>query len=130
MREFKFRAWNSMAKKMLHFGNPIAIADDVDRYGVFFESLEKKMYIGGKYENMQFTGFKDENGKEIYEGDIVSIDSEGIWYIYWEDNLARFVLRKKNQKTKYFLEVEGCFIRVIGNIHENTDLLEVEPCQN
>lgn len=71
---------------------------------------------------MQCTGLKDNNGKLIYEGDVVN----GSCGVYWgkmivEYNVAGFVLNK-NGKYLNFLEGEN-YIEVIGNIYENKDLL-------
>jgi len=120
--EIKFRAWNSMAKKMLHFGNPIGIMDNEDRYGTFFESLEGKMYCGGNYELMQFTGLEDKNGKEIYEGDIIrySLDTFG--------QKGTFICSVMFDRGQFRTErgtVNGVHLicEIIGNIYENSELL-------
>ena len=125
-REIKFRAWNSMAKKILHFGNPIGIMDNEDRYGTFFESLEGKMYCGGNYELMQYTGLKDKNGKEIYEGDIVSVmdligpTTELVDSVTFENGAFRLTRVRDFTLDECVIE----HIEVIGNIYENPELLE------
>jgi uncharacterized phage protein (TIGR01671 family) len=130
VREIKFRAWNTAAKAMLHFENPKGIADGGDRYGMFLPAIESKMYIGGNYEIMQYTGLKDKNGKEIYEGDIVKISGP-----YFRKSIQEIMLIGYDTSRAWFGVVDvlhtvslSAFdnekdIEVIGNIYENPDLI-------
>ena len=70
----------------------------------------------------QFTGLTDKNGKEIYEGDIVRNNDEN-WEILYDDGAWRMRELKKYHNNPLFLN-EEMYSEVIGNIHENADLLK------
>jgi uncharacterized phage protein (TIGR01671 family) len=71
----------------------------------------------------QCTGIKDRNGKLIYENDLIKIDDD-VAVINWSDYYARFMLESSEDifdfERSYAEECE-----VIGNIHENADLIKV-----
>ena len=124
MREIKFRAWDKENQKMmkvssLHLENKeISVKEN----GTFHLFRMKDL--------MQYTGVKDKNGKEIYEGDIVKIlKLEGygeyfdqVEYIAKiECRISEFSLQPLNTRLSDESIVET---EVIGNIYENKNLLE------
>lgn len=134
MREIKFRIWHKESKTMIYLDG-IWVCGEYS--SLCFDSTEDKYdgigrlpdYPKDKIENyklMQYTGLKDENGKEIYEGDILSPNDE-------EDN-SMGVVKYDNTKGSYYIDFENgsCvsnfdyakFLEVVGNIYENPELLE------
>jgi len=119
MREYKFRGWHSLAKEMLY----------EDRVGDVFIWKQQRQPL----KIMQYTGFKDCDGKEIYESDILSSGSTG-YVVVWSPEHAQFFFSVINTKTTlvrnlkfpvFQYAIDGvCGVEVIGNIYEHGHLLE------
>ncbi len=82
-------------------------------------------WLNNEIELMQYTGLRDKNGKEIYEGDILKHDLWGITKVYWEQGMFRADNGKEGDK---FVDVvlgdhQLKRTRIIGNIYEDSDLL-------
>ena len=71
------------------------------------------------YNIMQYTGLKDKNGKEIYEGDIAKCDNT-IWVVRFDDENAQFFIKGGSMTTAVSRLKFG---ELIGNIYENPDLI-------
>jgi uncharacterized phage protein (TIGR01671 family) len=117
-RDIKFRAWDG--KKMLVF-NSHRFTSDYDL--VFGEDITERHYIDTYFEGdqlklMQYTGLKDKNGKEIYEGDIMSFLGEN-WVVEYFVSYASFVISKGNDLSNITTQEE-----VIGNIYEHKHLID------
>ncbi|EAE1828898.1 hypothetical protein ARV02_02605 [Listeria monocytogenes] len=131
MRAIEFRAWDKEVKEMDYNPSVIEIWQNKPINEQFrLESEEKLVW-------MQYTGLKDKNGKKIFEGDIVAF-SEDDFHVFnsqveyfSEDGYPAFDIKVPSDyyfDSNVFSEVSmsGLHeIEVIGNIHENPDLLEV-----
>lgn len=119
MRKIKFRAWDKTNKKMLY--DNIAIVDgDVGELGVGGDFWINKDLI-----LQQYTGLKDKNCKEIYDGDIVinsNLGIKGYKNIGLNGNVVNiFDWANMRCLTEYVNEDER---EVIGNIFENPELIK------
>ena len=79
---------------------------------------------------MQSTGLKDENGKEIFEGDIVRYETQDgpeDDYVFWLEECAAWGLMpigNEINKGCFLFNVGNDAVEIVGNIHQNPELLE------
>ncbi len=125
MREIKFRAWNKTRQKMYQVTSLFTKNNSKDFQGKFVEvGIDNNDYQEDCI-LMQFTGLKDKNGKEIYEGDIV-VGNLGYYEIRWDSIETGFFGHRVDKKgTSHFLNKLSLLKEheVIGNIYENPELL-------
>jgi uncharacterized phage protein (TIGR01671 family) len=132
MREIKFRAWDKKDKRMI-VDKQGFIPLIVTNKSVFKldPTSEKDRWIEidkNRFELMQYTGLKDKNGKEIYEGDIIKSNSHKPTTFKIEFIEGGFCATQNDKDypldINHFYPSVGCMIEVIGNIYENPELLE------
>ncbi len=115
-REIKFRIWDKFNKKM-YFQNEISVGILPEDFYVI-ENLDGKIIVQPESAIlMQYTGLKDKNGKEIYEGDLLkslTYNEGDIDEVIWEDALSI-------EPFLYYMQPDD--FEVIGNIYENPELL-------
>ena len=128
MREIKFRAWHKEKKEIVNV-EEIDFMNKVINY-IDNDYLNNRQEIIGAYfediELMQYTGLKEKNNKEIYEGDIVKFLND-IFEVIWRDEKAKFMLKNKEYKEFLnFLYENNTEMEIVGNIYENPELMEDE----
>ena len=132
----KFRAWYVLAEEMI---NEILMISFV-RKEIIGKFSDGSTSVPLKFEDkrngedvilMQSTGLKDKNGKEIFEGDILGIETdEGILNVnvFWDDKHALFMFESKIHNEKELLaelvEDNTYPFEIIGNIYDNKELLD------
>lgn len=123
MREIKFRAWDIDKQKYI-------TCFDMSEEGCVWT---QEPCCSPDYPNViveQYTGLKDRNEREIYEGDIVLdyYDGDDAFIVEWDKDTASFILTDTcniaNVSFDNFYPDKE--LEVIGNIHENSELLSGE----
>lgn len=129
----KYRAWDSTKKEM--FKDTFAITESGQVVVVeqeFVTSIPDYVFVDHLV-IMQSTGLHDKNGKEVFEGDILGIDTDEEIVnvnIFWDSKHALFMFESKKYNEEELLaelvEDNTYPFEIIGNIYENPELLEVK----
>lgn len=123
MREIKFRAWDNENGGMVLWEQLVKRQCFAD----FMQAKEDDPVVS----LMQFTGMKDKTGKEVYEGDIIVCGhdtgkSYNRYVIEFSDSAHAYLARQVGCTSHIGSGYWGNTMLVIGNIHENPELLEVK----
>ncbi|GED14833.1 YopX family protein [Aneurinibacillus migulanus] len=127
MREIKFRAWDKQEKEMF-------MPDTENNNEIFFAGFvngvlrcsESQYDEDDDFILMQYTGLKDKNGKDIYEGDLVNNEDNETAVIIYET--GSFLLQYPDSPLDFdsLFDFQDDRLEIIGNIYQNPELLEGE----
>lgn len=136
-REIKFRAWDGkQIHNKLHslttdsdsnFTDVLIWPEDgeLTKLGCTHEKCNLKEYYGTIY-LMQYTGLKDKNGKEIYEGDILRCTKAKRYplnVMYFDEKEGRWLTKVVGLGATQSIINRDVKFEIIGNIYENPELL-------
>lgn len=120
MSNLKFKAWDKVKMKMF---KPLAITFDIQSSAPFAISIPGRSWEPiHKYVLLLYTGLMDKNGAEVYQDDLVEIES-CMYRVIWNEKTASFNLQNhENSITREIMELSGSELR--GNIYQNHTLWE------
>ena len=128
----KFRAYDNGSLTRMYQPDEVMVCDG-NIWIIDEDDVAGSWIVNNDLNLMQSTGLYDKNGKEIFEGDILGVDTDEEIVnlnIYWDSKHALFMFESKKYNEKDLLaelvEDNTYPFEIIGNIYENPELLEVE----
>lgn len=119
----RYRVWDKEEKRMIYDAE-----NTYDNYPVNISSFGAILDLPNSYDVMQYIGIKDVNSNRIYEKDIVRITTTQTGetrigeVIYYDDN-ACYLVETTKEEYFMFMSQDIKSVEVLGNIHENKELL-------
>ena len=126
MREIKFRSWDTYNKEMLEV-QELDYADSYNGQPMIRTTMYNDYFDTEDMILMQYTGLKDKNGVEIYEGDIVRIlggEYEQGFYEWDEKVCIKDFIYDGFNLIMTVNQIGNEALEVIGNIYDNPELIE------
>jgi uncharacterized phage protein (TIGR01671 family) len=125
MREIKFRAWSNVDKAMFYdvqSAYDSSMTDETGKKHDVMDSFGQTLEMPERYIVEQYTGLKDKNGKEIYEGDILNDSSKIPYTVVFSEDFCGFVAEFDEVSGYVSHERLDCYYdsstEIIGNIHD------------
>jgi len=128
MREIKFRAWarrgeweeDGEHQKFIMLGADVLAFEEFAPISELLQDVDDDFYL------MQYTGRKDRNGKEIYDGDIGKSRSRllsSLWEVYWDERVCQFRVCANHDRQFDKTHTIDWVDEIVGNIYENPELI-------
>lgn len=130
----KFKAYDSGSLCRMYQPEEVLVGDG-NIWIIDEDDVAGSWIVNNDINLMQSTGLRDKNGKEIFEGDILEVTDKHSWLevVSYSQEKAMFVTEEINREFKVpeiplydLLDSTFLKFKVIGNIYENPELLEVE----
>ena len=128
----RFRAYDSGSLCRMYRPEEVMVCDD-NIWVIDEDSWGNEWLSNNDLNLMQSTGLRDKSGKEIFEGDILKVTNLASWLevVSFNEKKAMFVSKETKREVEetplYDLFNTDIFeVEIIGNIHTNPELLEVE----
>lgn len=126
MRELKFRVWDKSVEHLYEVQTLIDGGGVIGRY-VLNGEMNYIQLCADDVIIEQYTGLKDKSGKEICEGDIVKFKwTKRLYVVTYRLYDASFILENDEWEEIIHLSLDKDDFEVVGNIHENAELLGEE----
>jgi len=132
MRKYKFRAWDKKKRKMIYLSPNDTILFQNGKCTVWKENQydeTEECFCCETFSNvipMLYSGRKDKNGEEIYEGDLVMVADyaswEGLYKVIWDEENLMYMIEDAYGDREKLCEFEEYLKK--GNIYENPELLD------
>jgi len=144
MKEIKFRAWDEELHTFFYFTlKELWVEGCETQLAELSDSKHLSLNTDFPYKNIkQYTGLKDKNGKEIYEGDIIKSVSHMVALmtgrrtgniktfiysvVYDSADLVWYVVEKNGNRSRAKYYLQNNTVEIIGNVYENPELMEAE----
>ncbi len=125
----RFRAYDGGSLNRMYQPDEVMVGNG-DIWIIDEDSVAGEWIVNNDLNLMQSTGLKDKNGKEIFEGDIVDYKGRKA-IVNWHGSYASFIYRFVDELQERKSEWKPLYLayykfEVVGNVHENKELLEVE----